>query len=74
MDSESTTPTRGSCTTGSSQSCSPDPPGTRTGEGGVGNQKTIMMDDFEVKGEVVYSRDGVIVQAKKRRQTSLRKT
>jgi len=65
MDSESTTPTRGSCTTGSSQSCSPDPPGTRTGEGGVGNQKTIMMDDFEVKGEVVYSRDGVIVQAKK---------
>jgi len=58
MDSEATTPTRGSCTNGSSQSSSPSPVPTR-------NQKTIVFDDFEVHGEVVYSRDGVIVQAKK---------
>jgi len=57
MDSEATTPTRGSCTNGSSQSNSPSP--------GPKKLRKIVFDDFEVHGEVVYSRDGVIVQAKK---------
>ena len=54
MDSEATTPTRGSCTNGSSQSNSPSP--------GPKKLRKIVFDDFEVHGEVVYSRDGVIVQ------------
>jgi len=57
MDSENTTPTRGSCANGSSQSNSPSPAPKKV--------RTIVFDDFEVHGEVVYSRDGVIVQAKK---------
>lgn len=60
MDSEATTPTRGSCTNGTngnSQTSSPSP--------GPKQMRKIVFDDFEVHGEVVYSRDGVIVQAKK---------
>eukprot|EP00092_Neocalanus_flemingeri_P044554 GFUD01049458.1.p1 GENE.GFUD01049458.1~~GFUD01049458.1.p1 ORF type:complete len:754 (+),score=195.23 GFUD01049458.1:104-2365(+) len=59
MDSEATTPTRGYSANGSSQSSLPSP------DLGPTKLRKIVFDDFEIHGEVVYSRDGVIVQAKK---------
>jgi len=61
MDSEASTPTRGSYVSGtgtaSSATSSPCPSSRAT--------RKIVFDDFEVTGEVVFSRNGVIVQAKK---------
>ena len=58
MDSEASTPTRGSCVSGtgtaSSATSSPSPSSKAT--------RKIVFDDFEVTGEVVFSRNGVIVQ------------
>ena len=65
MDSDRTTPT-----TLSPDSSSPEPGGGVGSDGdgdgpGEGGRKVIKFDDFSVSGQVVYRRQGVLVQARR---------
>ena len=60
MDSDRTTPTRGSSITDSDQDCPEEEHIVKKTCG-----RKILFDDFEIYGDVIYSRAGVIVQAKK---------
>ena len=60
MDSDRTTPTRGSSITDSDQDLPDDEQNMKKKCG-----RKILFDDFEIFGDVVFSRHGVIVQAKR---------
>lgn len=60
MDSDRTTPTRGSSITDSDQDLPDDEQIVKKKCG-----RKILFDDFEIFGDVVFSRHGVIVQAKR---------
>ena len=60
MDSDRTTPTRGSSITDSDQDLPEDEQNVKKKCG-----RKILFDDFEIFGDVVFSRHGVIVQAKR---------
>ena len=60
MDSDRTTPTRGSSITDSDQDLAEDEQNVKKKCG-----RKILFDDFEIFGDVVFSRHGVIVQAKR---------
>ena len=60
MDSDRTTPTRGSSITDSDPDCPEEEQNTTKTCG-----RKILFDDFEIFGQVIFSRKGVLVQAKK---------
>ena len=60
MDSDRTTPTRGSSITDSDQDLPDDEQNVKKKCG-----RKILFDDFEIFGDVVFSRHGVIVQAQR---------
>ena len=60
MDSDRTTPTRGSSITDSDQDLPDEEQNVKKKCG-----RKILFDDFEIFGDVVFSRHGVIVQAKR---------
>ena len=60
MDSDRTTPTRGSSITDSDPDCPDEEQNTKKTCG-----RKILFDDFEIFGQIVFSRTGVLVQAKK---------